>query len=127
MTTVSSQLDLARSGAGSGRRGEGEYAAPRSDLEATLASVWGEVLGVADVSRDDDFFSLGGNSLVAVQLIAQIRKAVNVKLPIGKLFEASTVAGMAELVEQLRAAGDASDLATPATPALTIPRLDRPQ
>jgi acyl transferase domain-containing protein len=126
MTTVSGQMAQGHSGSSAGRRGDADYTAPRGDIEAALAAVWGDVLGVADVGRDDDFIALGGNSLVAVQLIAQIRKAVNVKLPLRSLFEASTVAGMAELVEQLRAQ-EASGPATPAAPAVTVPRLPRPE
>jgi phthiocerol/phenolphthiocerol synthesis type-I polyketide synthase E len=94
---------------------------PRGELEAALARIWGEVLGVERVGADDDFFELGGNSLVAVQLIAQVRKATGVRLPMRTLFEAPTVAGMAARVERLPSPGD--DGATPA--ATTIPKLPR--
>jgi acyl transferase domain-containing protein/acyl carrier protein len=108
---------------------DGDVEAPRTELEAQLATVWSEVLGVPAVARDDDFFELGGNSLVAVQLIGQVRKTVGVKLPMRSLFEAATVAGMAELVEKLRAAPDRTGAGTapPSEPAVTIPRLARPQ
>ena len=111
-------------GAGTPRILDADYVAPRSELESVLAAVWGEVLGVAEVGRDDDFFELGGNSLVAVQLIAQIRAAVQVKLPMRSVFETSTVAGMAELVERARAEEPAEP---PETPKTTIPRLARPE
>lgn len=94
------------------------YVAPRTELEAQLAEVWRGVLGVARVGAEDDFFALGGNSLVAVQLIAQVRSAVRVKLPMRSLFAHPTVAGMAEQVEALRA-GDA------ATGEQQIPKLPR--
>ncbi|GLX00436.1 type I polyketide synthase [Microtetraspora sp. NBRC 16547] len=101
---------------------DGTYTAPAGELEAGLARIWGEVLGVAEVGADEDFFDLGGNSLVAVQLIARVRGAVGVKLPMRTLFEAPTVARMAARVEQLRAERD--ELA--AEPAgVTIPRLSR--
>jgi acyl carrier protein len=80
------------------------YVAPRTVLEERLVEVWQSVLGVERVGIDDDFFAIGGNSLVAVQLIAQLRKAVRVKLPMRSLFETPTVAGLAERVETLRAA-----------------------
>jgi acyl transferase domain-containing protein/acyl carrier protein len=102
---------------------DGDFEAPRTELEATIAAIWGQVLGVAAVSRDDDFFDLGGNSLVAVQLVGQIRKAVQVRLPMRSVFESSTVAGMAELIERLRA----TEPAAADTAATTIPRLARPQ
>ncbi|QSB16308.1 acyltransferase domain-containing protein [Natronosporangium hydrolyticum] len=89
------------------------YVAPRTELEAQLAEVWSSVLGVSRVGAEDDFFTLGGNSLVAVQLIAQVRSAVRVKLPMRSLFAHPTVAGMAEQVESLRkpeAAGGESQI-----------------
>jgi phthiocerol/phenolphthiocerol synthesis type-I polyketide synthase E len=77
--------------------------APRTDLERTLCALWESVLGVGPIGVDADFFDLGGNSLVAVQLIAQVRKAVGRKLPMRTLFEAPTVAGMAAAIERLAA------------------------
>ncbi|MER7418914.1 SDR family NAD(P)-dependent oxidoreductase [Micromonospora peucetia] len=103
----------------------GGSAAPRTELEATIAQVWRDGLGVPVVGVDDDFFALGGNSLVAVQLIASMRKATGVRLPMRSLFETPTVAGLAAQIEELRA--EASAVAEPATPAPTtsIPRLPR--
>jgi acyl carrier protein len=71
---------------------------------------------VDEVGVDQDFFELGGNSLVAVQLIAQIRRATGVRLPMRMLFEAQTVAELAARVEELRGGGAAED---------TIPKLSR--
>jgi phthiocerol/phenolphthiocerol synthesis type-I polyketide synthase E len=99
---------------------EGEYVAPRSELEATLAQIWGEVLGVGQVGVDDDFFELGGNSLVGVQLIAQVRKTVDVKLPMRTLFDTPTVAGMAARVAELRGTAAEADAADEPIP--TLPR-----
>ncbi|WP_412538157.1 SDR family NAD(P)-dependent oxidoreductase [Longispora sp. K20-0274] len=99
------------------------YVAPRTELETTLAGVWREVLGIDAVGADDDFFELGGNSLVAVQLISQIRKSVGVKLPMRSLFETATVAGMALLVQGLR---DVPQAAAPVAET-SIPRLPRPR
>ncbi|WP_433260472.1 SDR family NAD(P)-dependent oxidoreductase [Actinosynnema sp. CS-041913] len=94
-------------------------AEPTTELEAVLARIWRQTIGVEHVGVDDDFFELGGNSLVAVQLIAQIRKAVGVRLPMRSLFDAPTVAGLAVKVEQLRAEEPAE------APARTIPKLRR--
>ncbi|MEV2271292.1 type I polyketide synthase [Nonomuraea africana] len=97
------------------------YHAPEGALALTLARIWGEVLGVANVGADDDFFDLGGNSLVAVQLIAQVRATLGVKLPMRTLFEAPTVEQMAARVEQLT--GGPGPAPEPAPAA--IPRLSR--
>ncbi|MGN9806192.1 type I polyketide synthase [Micromonospora sp. L32] len=98
--------------------------APRTELEITIAQVWKDGLGVAEVGVDDDFFALGGNSLVAVQLIAAMRKATGVRLPMRSLFETPTVAGLAARIEELRASAAPADEPAPATiPA--IPRLPR--
>ncbi|MEV4492924.1 SDR family NAD(P)-dependent oxidoreductase [Micromonospora coxensis] len=99
-------------------------AAPRTELESTIAAVWRDGLGVTEVGVDDDFFALGGNSLVAVQLIAAMRKATGVRLPMRSLFETPTVAGLAARIEELRAAAPADAPAAPAIPA-AIPRLPR--
>jgi hypothetical protein len=61
----------------------------------------------------DDFFDLGGNSLVAVQLIAQVRKEFGVKVPMQTLFEGATVARMAARVAQLRGAEPAGSTSGP--------------
>jgi acyl carrier protein len=96
--------------------------APRTELEQAIASQWAEVLGVEDIGVDQDFFTLGGNSLVAIQLIAQIRKATGVRLPMRILFEAPTVAELAERVAELRSKDTPPPAASGTT---TIPRLPR--
>ncbi|MDQ3790082.1 MAG: polyketide synthase dehydratase domain-containing protein, partial [Actinomycetota bacterium] len=96
---------------------------PRTELEKAVAKVWREALGVETVGVDDDFFGLGGNSLVAVQLIAALRKEVGVRLPMRSLFELPTVAGLAARIEEIKAEEAAAP--EPAAPATTIPRLPR--
>lgn len=91
---------------------DSDYIAPRNELEGRICALWEAVLGVGKVGVDDDFFDLGGNSLVAVQLISQIRDALGEKLPMRTLFEAPTVGGMAATIERMRT--DAST-AAPAT------------
>ncbi|GAA3446651.1 SDR family NAD(P)-dependent oxidoreductase [Planomonospora venezuelensis] len=106
--TVAEQLDLAADGGGGSADG---YVAPRNETEGMLAGLWGEVLGAGRVGVEDDFFELGGNSLVAVQLIALLRKKAGVKLPMRTLFQVPTVTGMAALVEEMRAKGNARETA----------------
>ncbi|MDQ7802935.1 beta-ketoacyl synthase N-terminal-like domain-containing protein [Amycolatopsis sp. A133] len=104
------------------------YLAPRTDLEAEIARQWAEVLGVERVGVDDDFFALGGNSLVAIQLIAQVRKTTGARLAMKTLFESSTVAALAERIEELRGAELSRESSAPAAAepaATTIPKLER--
>ncbi|WP_340688450.1 SDR family NAD(P)-dependent oxidoreductase [Amycolatopsis coloradensis] len=101
---------------------EDDYVAPRTELEAEIARQWTELLGVERIGVHDDFFALGGNSLVAIQLIAQVRKATGTRLAMKTLFEASTVATLAERIEELRA-GKAE--APDESARTTIPKLER--
>lgn len=71
---------------------------PRNDLERALAGFWRELLGVQAVGVEDSFFDLGGHSLLAVRLFAMIRKGYGTDLPISTLFEAPTIARIAERI-----------------------------
>ncbi|MDB4951182.1 MAG: tycC3, partial [Gemmatimonadetes bacterium] len=73
----------------------GGYVAPRTPTEEILASIWAQVLGVERVGVNDSFFELGGYSLLATQVIARIRDAFGVELPLVKLFQARTLADLA--------------------------------
>jgi phthiocerol/phenolphthiocerol synthesis type-I polyketide synthase E len=118
--TVAGELDAA-SAAGGADELPDDHVAPRNDLENVLAGLWSEVLGARRVSVEQDFFELGGNSLVAVQLIALIRKKIGVRLPMRSLFQVPTVAGMAALVEELRG----QDAPQQATTITRLPRTER--
>ncbi|MFI6868167.1 non-ribosomal peptide synthase/polyketide synthase [Nocardia sp. NPDC050406] len=77
-----------------------EYAAPTSVVEQTVADIFAELLGRHQVGRDDDFFALGGNSLIATQVAARLGAALGCRLGLRELFSATTVAALAALVEQ---------------------------
>jgi amino acid adenylation domain-containing protein len=81
--------------------GEGaraEYVAPRDATERFLAGVWRDVLGVERVSIWDNFFVLGGDSLLAARLFAEIEKKTKRNIPLATLFQRPTVAELAEVV-----------------------------
>ncbi|MCT8285389.1 amino acid adenylation domain-containing protein, partial [Xanthomonas translucens pv. translucens] len=90
------------------------YIAPEGELETLLAALWCELLGVERVGRQDNFFALGGHSLLTVRLSAAIRRDLQCDLPIQSLFAQPTLQQMAYLVlstrlQQLQAA-DAADV-----------------
>jgi len=72
-----------------------EYVAPRSATESVLAGVWGEVLGIEQVGVTDDFFALGGYSLVATQIVSRVRSTLQVDMPVRLLFQHPTVGALA--------------------------------
>ncbi|MEF7617025.1 beta-ketoacyl synthase N-terminal-like domain-containing protein [Aquincola sp. MAHUQ-54] len=96
------------------------YVAPRTPTERFVVQAMGELLGIDEVGVDDDFFALGGQSLLAIQAVTRLRKEYSVELPMrALLFEARTAAGLAALIDSQRAAGgiDLSGQAeAPATP-----------
>jgi amino acid adenylation domain-containing protein len=81
-----------------GAESDDSYVGPRNVVEQVLADIWIEVLGLERVSIHDPFFELGGHSLLAIQLTSQLRDTFQLDLPPGVLFEASTVAKLAEVM-----------------------------
>ncbi len=80
---------------------EGEFVAPRDRIEEALAGIWVQVLGVQQVGVYDNFFDLGGHSLFATQVISHIRTTFEVELPLRRLFESPTVAGLAAAIQEM--------------------------
>jgi acyl transferase domain-containing protein/acyl carrier protein len=78
-------------------------AAPHSELELALVSIWEKLLGVSGIGIHDNFFELGGNSLVAVQIISRVRELTKLELPLRVLFETHTIAALADAIEKVMA------------------------
>jgi amino acid adenylation domain-containing protein len=89
-----------------------ELIPPGTLLEQEVADVWRQVLGVERVGLRDSFWELGGHSLLATKVLARLREAFGLELPLQALFEAPTLAGFAEAVGRhaLAASGDDGDL-----------------
>jgi len=95
-------------GAGTGRAtaGAAEYLAPRSETEAVLARIWQEVLKVERVGALDNFLHLGGDSVLASQILARVQGQLGAELRILVFFEAPTVAGMAAVLDKANELAD---------------------
>jgi aryl carrier-like protein len=78
----------------------GELETPRTPLEEKIAAIWRDVLGVEPVGRTDNFFDLGGHSLSGLRLVNQLREGLGEHLALAIVFEAPTVARMADLLEK---------------------------
>jgi thioesterase domain-containing protein/acyl carrier protein len=79
---------------------QGENLAPRDLLELQLIRVWEEVLGIENVGVMDNFFEIGGHSLLAIRLVNRIQQFTGVKLPLASLFQAPTVEQLASLMRR---------------------------
>jgi amino acid adenylation domain-containing protein len=94
------------------------FVAPCTPIEEMLANIWACVLGIEQVGVHHNFFELGGHSLLAAQIISRVRDTMSVELPLRSLFEAPTVATLAERIENLLHSGQSIQ----AQPLLPIPR-----
>lgn len=99
----------------SDQAGEGGQKAPASELERIIADIWSTALASDEIGLLDNFFEVGGDSLIATKLTALIRERLNVPLPLGKFFENPTVAQLAAYVlcQRSDAASTAIDAVLP--------------
>ena len=75
------------------------FAPPRTPTEHVLSEIWSEILKVTPIGIHDDFFALGGDSLLATRLIFKTRHALNVEIPMGTIFDVRTISRLAEYIE----------------------------
>jgi acyl transferase domain-containing protein/acyl carrier protein len=88
---------------------ENPFVAPRGEAEEEIASLWAEVLELEAVGVEDNFFDLGGNSLLATRLVSRLREHFGIELGLGDFFEEATVARVARTVESQNWARQAPD------------------
>jgi acyl transferase domain-containing protein/acyl carrier protein len=88
-----------------------EYLEPTGEAEELLAGIFRELLGIREIGTRDSFFDLGGHSLLGLRVLTRVRETFQVDLPLRAIFEAPTVAGLAELVDEaiLLELGEMSD------------------
>jgi amino acid adenylation domain-containing protein len=79
---------------------DGARVEPRTNIERLLANIWQEILKIDPLGIHDNFFDLGGHSLLATQVISRVRNALQLDVPLRKLFEAPTIAAFAATVEE---------------------------
>lgn len=99
------------------------YVAPRNEMEETIAEIWQTLLGVEKVGINDDFYELGGHSLVGIHLLFRLRETFDVPgLQLNKLIERPTVAGLAESIDETRRSKiELPDIIVPLQPEGTKP------
>ncbi|HHO58977.1 MAG TPA: methyltransferase domain-containing protein, partial [Thiotrichales bacterium] len=83
-----------------------EYTAPRSATEQALTEIWAEVLKLERVGIHDNFFDLGGHSLMATQVVSRVQERLNADMPLSEMFGYPTVAELAPVIDALLAADD---------------------
>jgi len=81
--------------------GREAFVAPRTPVELKLAEMWSEILNVPEIGVTQDFFSIGGHSLMVLRVISNIGKEWNVALPFRQFFETPTIAELAQSIEAL--------------------------
>src|SRR5262245_14757926 len=106
-----------------GTPSEQRYVAPRTALEEALAQIWSEVLKAGRIGVNDHFFELGGHSLLATRVMARVRETLAVEVPLRKLFDAPTIAGLALTIEETRREAQvlAQPPLAPRAPGTTVP------
>ncbi|WP_235612086.1 SDR family NAD(P)-dependent oxidoreductase [Gloeocapsopsis dulcis] len=88
------------------------YVPARNEIEQIIVQIWQELLGIEKVGIHDNFFDLGGNSLISIQLVSQLQKKLNIQIPVVSLYKRPTVSSLAEILsssEDEKNIGEASN------------------
>ncbi len=80
---------------------EDTFVAPRTTAEEMVSSIWSDVLAIEQIGVYDNFFQLGGHSLLATQVVYRINEAFQIDLPLRRIFEEPTIAGLSQLIEEI--------------------------
>ncbi len=86
---------------------------PATPLETALAALWSELLGITDIGRRDDFFVIGGHSLLAARLVARLRERLGVEVTLRQVFETPALADLAEALREQQVPDDGITIAPP--------------
>ncbi|WP_349956576.1 amino acid adenylation domain-containing protein [Rhizobium sp. ZPR3] len=101
-------------------QGRKEHVPPRTDTERALVDIWQNVLKVTPVGLDDNFFDLGGHSLIAMQLVAQLQQVFGTQLSAEIIFQRQTIGRLAQFLEATNNSG-ANGLLAPIVPSVDEP------
>jgi acyl carrier protein len=85
------------------------YVAPANELEQIIANIWQDLFSIDRIGVDDDFFELGGDSLLGIQLNSRLRESFAVEIPLARLFESRTVYGLAQMISEKLGQKEAPD------------------
>jgi acyl carrier protein len=83
-----------------------QWVAPRTEAEQQLAALWCQVLGREEVGIYDNFFEVGGDSLLVTRLIPEIRRLFHLELPLNHLYEKNTIASLAQFIQTMAQTAD---------------------
>lgn len=105
--TINGKIDIDRlpNPSETAQNGQVPYVAPRNRIEKTLLEIWTEVLARENISMYDNFFTIGGHSIKALQIIARISKTFQVGVSLTGMFTDPTIAGLANLISRAESIG----------------------
>ena len=90
------------------------FVAPANGTQGALATIWADLIGIEEVGANDDFFALGGNSLLLMQVSSRLRSALDVTLSMRELFDTPTIVQLADRIDSMRLLGELERKTEPA-------------